>query len=77
MTDSGRQGRKETLDYIGELTSELAKMASAARCEYLAHLLNLARIEAEENARQNPGSPGDVAPENPGNAIPLDGWPRN
>jgi hypothetical protein len=68
MTDSGR---KETLDYIGELTSELATMASTARCAYLAHLLNLARIEAEENARQNLGSPDDLTAENPGNAIAL------
>jgi hypothetical protein len=71
MTDSGRQGRKETLDYIGELISELAMMASTARCAYLAHLLNLARIEAEENARQNVGSPDDLTAENPGNAIAL------
>jgi hypothetical protein len=77
MTDSGRQGRKETLNYIGELTSELATMASTARCEYLAHLLNLARIEAEENARQEAGCPNVAAAGDLFKAITRDGRPRN
>ena len=74
MTDSGR---KQTLDYIGELTLELSKMASAAHCEYLAHLLDLARFEADEIARQEPGCSNDVAPEDLFKTITLDGQPRN
>ena len=77
MTDSGQQGRKETLDYIGELTSELAKMASAAHCPYLTHLLDLARFEADEIARQEAGCPNVAAAGDLFKAITHDGRPRN
>lgn len=41
----------DVLDYIGDLTSELAKMAKAVNCDKLAFILGLAAIEAEQIAK--------------------------
>jgi hypothetical protein len=52
MTDGGN--RTYLLDYIEDLTFELAKMANAVECDRLAFLLDLARTEAAEISGKKP-----------------------
>jgi len=42
--------RSEIMNYISDMSSELAKMAAAAECDHVAFLLELARIEAAATA---------------------------
>jgi hypothetical protein len=40
------QDQQQVVDYIGELSAELAKMAQNARCDWLGHCLAMAALEA-------------------------------
>ena len=42
---------ESAVDYIGEMTLELAKMAKAAHCDKLALILDLAALEAAQISR--------------------------
>ena len=48
-----RESDAEIAGYIGQMTSELATMASTARLDLLAYFLNLARLEAEVVQRRH------------------------
>ena len=55
--------RTSTVDYIGQLALELAKLAGSARLPVLAYLLDMAALEAvrvnapgKDRGRQSPGA---------------------
>jgi hypothetical protein len=50
-----QQNHRDLLDYIGDLTSELARLAKAARCDSLSHLLEMAVEEAEHLSESSDG----------------------
>lgn len=47
----------ELAAYIADMTSELAGLAGRRQMPMLAYFLNLARVEAEMQARENGGAP--------------------
>lgn len=47
---AGSADPSATADYIGDLTSQLAGLARAARLDLLAYLLDIARLEASRAA---------------------------
>ncbi len=51
--DSGEGSTEETARYIGDMIGALAVMAGEARLDLLTYLLNMARVEAELQARQS------------------------
>ncbi|MFT4098427.1 MAG: hypothetical protein QM651_15015 [Rhodoblastus sp.] len=48
--------REDMLRYISGITGELAAMAGAAHMPMLTYFLNMARVEAEMQFHQTPGS---------------------
>jgi hypothetical protein len=50
--------------YIAEMTGELAKLARRANMPMLAYFLNLARVEAEDRAREHGGAQTRRRPRN-------------
>ena len=52
---SRRADRCDLLNYIGDLSCELARMAADAECGHLAFLLELARAEAADLADTGTG----------------------
>jgi hypothetical protein len=51
MNSRQRKTAQDTLDYIRDMSVELAKMAESMHCETLAHILEAARVEAIEKNR--------------------------
>ena len=51
--DSGEGSVEETARYIADMIGALAVMAGEARLDLLTYLLNMARVEAELQARQS------------------------
>ncbi len=51
--DSGEGSAEETARYIADMIGALALMAGEARLDLLTYLLNMARVEAELQARQS------------------------
>jgi len=53
---AGDGGPLEAANLISETVAELAQLARARRLDMLAHLLDMAKLEAEEYARRQNGS---------------------
>jgi hypothetical protein len=51
--DEAPGSAEETARYIADMAGALAGMANEARLDLLTYLLNMARVEAELQARQN------------------------
>jgi hypothetical protein len=51
MNSRQRKTAQDTLDYIRDMSDELAKMAESMQCATLAHILEAARVEAIEKTR--------------------------
>ncbi|MGQ4272962.1 hypothetical protein [Terrihabitans sp. B22-R8] len=49
----GGQTPMETAKYVAELTAELATLARGSGLDVIGYLLDLARLEAEETARNH------------------------
>ena len=47
----GAAASRDTATYIAELTAELADLARTARLDFLAYLLEVAKLEAATSAR--------------------------
>jgi hypothetical protein len=60
MQKPGNKSKQDIVEYIATLTSELSRMASAARCPALANLLNAAQVEAEQLSNRMPHRPRQV-----------------
>jgi len=50
---------EDTARYIADMVGALAAMAGEARLDLLTYLLNMARVEAELQARQSEDEPAD------------------
>jgi hypothetical protein len=51
--DEAAGSTEETARYIADMVGAMAAMANEARLDLLTYLLNMARVEAELQARQN------------------------
>ncbi|WP_210207169.1 hypothetical protein [Rhodoblastus acidophilus] len=59
-TDADSAGSAEdTARYIADMVGALAAMAGEAKLDLLTYLLNMARVEAELQARQSEDEPTD------------------
>jgi hypothetical protein len=57
MTDQSGKSNHEIADYIAAMTAHLAQMAAAENFILLAHLLEMAWLEAEQLCRRDPIAP--------------------
>jgi hypothetical protein len=57
MTDQSDKSHHEVADYIATMTAHLAQMAAAQNFILLAHLLEMAWLEAEQLCGRDPIAP--------------------
>ena len=57
MTDQSGKSNHEVADYIAAMTAHLAQMAAAENFILLAHLLEMAWLEAEQLCGRDPIAP--------------------
>jgi hypothetical protein len=57
MGKRARESHAATVNYVGEMATELARMAGELQCTKLAYILEVAALEAKSNVEPAPEEP--------------------